>query len=515
MPDDPAPRHMFGPARAAMSRIRERLRGEPLGLTAWLLVAIAVAGMLASSPPSAGPDEPVHEATAWYVTEHLLPPNSPVAFSVPASLVVEPCFAAKPEVTAACEPARSTTTGMVTTSLIVNYPPPYYWAVGAGERVAAVFGLQYADLGGRAASAILNLGALLLLSLYMLRRNRWWGSLLLVVSTPMAVFLGAVVNPSGWEITCGLAMAAGLSETIRGGSPEARGGLRSAVALLLLACLGLCLARPLGFVWAGGLTLSAVALARSWNPRVLLTLACAVAPGVAVGMLWYVTHQAGTPAFSAATSPSALAYGSTPFAASLVYFPLRLFQMFGDLGWLDTPMPSILLFGSLIAWGVLLRQMPSIGRLAMLCGIAGIVIVPSVIESMLSGGWAFWWQGRYTMPFALGFVLLLLLRSGQLAPRTISAASALALLSLGAMVWVNAARYAFGLTASDLPLSLGASALSPLRLAISGLSGGLLVVAGVYLAVRMWRPGRSLVSGSEPDPAPTALVPVPPDNLAG
>jgi hypothetical protein len=221
------------------------------------------------------------------------------------------------------------------------------------------------------------------------------------------------------------------------------------------------------------------------NRRLLLRVACAVAPGIAVGLLWYLTHPAGLPAV-APTSTGAVANASTSLAASLVYFPVRLFQMFGTLGWLDTPMPGLLLLGNLVAWAVLLRRMAPIGRAAKLCGVAGIVIMPSVIEATVSGGWPLWWQGRYTLPFALGFVMLLLLRSGWLIPRTISVVSAIALLSLGVMVWVNAFRYDFGLDAFGLPLSLSQQGISPVRLALSAVIGAVLLLASGYLLLHAW-----------------------------
>jgi hypothetical protein len=454
---------------------------------AWLLVAVAGLGFIVSTPPSAGPDEPAHEVTAWYLSANGLGPSSIESFAVPAAFSVgHPCFAEKPEVTASCIPPITTAQATVSTSRVLNYPPPYYWVVGIGERLAALVGIEYADVGGRLASFLLNFGALLLLSLYMRRRNQWWGTILLLVSTPMAVFLGIVVNPSGWEITCGLMMAAVLTQAVwNSQSPGSDAWPNATTAFLVLASVALSLARPIGFFWAAGLTVSAIALAPSMNLRLLVRTACVVAPGIAVGILWYLAHPNGSPSL-APTSTGALPNIDTSLAASLVVFPLRLFEMFGNLGWLDTPMPGLLLLGNLVAWAVLLRRMPSIGRAAMLCGILGIVIFPSIIESTLSGGWPFWWQGRYTMPFALGFVLLLLLRSGPVVPRTISIVSSLSVLSLGLMVWVNAVRYDFGLNDYGLPISLAQQGISPVRLVISVAVGSLLLLVSASLAWRAW-----------------------------
>jgi hypothetical protein len=190
-PAEPAPA-TSGPDRgihAPGSRHRDRSR--PSGLIGWLLVAIAGVGMLVSTPPSAGPDEPIQAVTAWYLSGHGLRSDSTGFFSVPVSLLVNPCFAHETEVTAGCMTRRTAAETTVPTSVVLNYPPPYYWVVGAGQRLAAsLMGVEYADVGGRLAAFTLIFGTLLLLTLYMRRRNRLWGAFLLLVSTPMAVSWG-------------------------------------------------------------------------------------------------------------------------------------------------------------------------------------------------------------------------------------------------------------------------------------------------------------------------------------
>ncbi len=500
------------PERRAPGSRRRGLR-RPSALSGWLLVVIAGVGFFVSTPPSAGPDEPYHEVTAWYLSGHGLRPGSIEWFSVPASFLIDPCFKGKADVTASCAPAPSTGLATTSTSGVLGYPPPYYWVVGVGQRIAvSLAGVQYADVGGRLASFILNFAALLLLSLYMRRRNQLWGTFLLLVSTPMAVFLGIVVNPSGWEVTCGVVLAAILSEAVWNREAlESDEWPKTTTLILVVASIALCLARPVGLVWASGLTVAAIALAPSMNRRLLLRAACAVAPGIVMGMLWYLTNPAGSPALTAVTSPAAVPNLDTSLAASFVFFPLRLYQMFGVLGWLDTPMPVLLLLGNLVAWGFLLRRMPSIGRAAMLCGIFGIVIAPSIIESSVSGVPQFWWQGRYTLPFALGFVLLLLLRSGWLVPRTISIVSSLSLFSLGLMVWINAVRYDFGLNVYGLPASLGPPGISPVRLLLPVAVGALLLLASGYLLVQAWRMERDVRPRLEPEtlsapPSPIGIV---------
>jgi hypothetical protein len=143
-----------------------------------------------------------------------------------------------------------------------------------------------------------------------------------------------------------------------------------------------------------------------------------------------------------------------------------------------------------------------------MCGIFGIVILPGVIEASSAATWPAWWQGRYTLPFALGFVLLLLLRSGQVVPRTVSIVSGISLLSLGLMVWTNAVRYDFGLSALGLPASLGPQGISPVRLLLSVAIGALLLLASGYLLVQAWRMERDLRPRLEPEMLSTPPSPI-------
>jgi hypothetical protein len=468
--------------------------GRPSALVGWLLVAIAGFGMFISTPQGAGSDEPAHDLTAWYLWAHGLPPTSDGAFSVPVSFTYDPCFN-NSTINASCASPRSADMVLVSTSRVITYPPPYYWVVGAGQRLAAsLVGVEYADIGGRLASLILNFGALLLLSLYMRRRNQWWGTLLLLVSTPTAVFLGAVVNPNGWEITCGLVMAAALSEAAWSHRSLETGALpKSTTLLLVVASIALCLARPLGFVWAAGLTLSAFTLAPSINRRLLVRVACAVAPGIILGLLWALGHHALITYPGREPSPITVGNLLIWFATSLAYLPLHLWEMLGVLGY--TPAPLLLFVVNVFAWGALLRRLPAIRKAAAMCGVFGIVILPSIIES---ADWAYWpgeWQGRYALPFALGFALLWLLRSGQLIPRAISVMSGIGLLSLGLMVWINAFRYNFGVDLLGVPVSLEGQGISPVRLWLSMGVGALLLLVSGYLLVQARR--------MKPDPRPS------------
>ena len=315
-----------------------------------------------------------------------------------------------------------------------------------------MFGLEYADVGGRLASVLLNLGVLFLLGLYMRRRNRLWGNYLLLVSTPMAVFLDVVVNPSGWEITCGLVMAVALSEAAWGRLSVRRvRGLAEEHHRVSRPREHRPVHRPTSRVPVG-----------DWSDRIGLRIGPLETqtrpaahgrggrPGHRRGRsLVSLTHQYGVAA------PSTFPGLVRAFADTLHVLPgVHPAHVWSPrlAGHADSRAALVL---NVAAWAVLLTRLPSIRKAAIACGVFGIVVVPCAISASVWAAWPLWWQGRYGMPFALGFVLLLLLRSGRLIPRMVSTVSGISLLSLGIMVWVNEIRYGFGLDGFGCPYRSG------------------------------------------------------------
>ncbi len=119
-----------------------------------------------------------------------------------------------------------------------------------------------------------------------------------------------------------------------------------------------------------------------------------------------------------------------------------------------------------------------------------------------------WWQGGYTLPFALGFALLWLLRSGQLLPRTFTVMSGICLLSLGLMVWFNAFRYAFGVDLLGVPVSLEQQGIRPVQLWLPMAVGAVLLLVDIYLLARARRMEPGPRAGVEPETCPTPPSPM-------
>jgi hypothetical protein len=93
----------------------------------------------------------------------------------------------------------------------------------------------------------------------------------------------------------------------------------------------------------------------------------------------------------------------------------HLRQLVGVLGWLSTPVPSLAVFlfwaviGGLALVAALEHRRVAITYLACL---AAAVVVAWVLELGQGANYGRYWHGRYTMPFAVGFPVLLVWRPG-------------------------------------------------------------------------------------------------------
>lgn len=155
-----------------------------------------------------------------------------------------------------------------------------------GQRSLLAIGSVRLDLGGRGASVLLNMGALALLAWMLSKSTRTWGSYILLVTTPTAAFLWAVVNPSGWEITTGLLFAYLFAITWwRGldGGPL-KGSLANLIGLGVAALL-FGLSRHDAVVWlmlliAGILLMGSSQTSKVDKARTIVASAAGIAAGV-------------------------------------------------------------------------------------------------------------------------------------------------------------------------------------------------------------------------------------------
>ena len=321
------------------------------------------------------------------------------------------CFAFYRDRTAACESFTGPTTlaNVYTTS--GREPPAYFAAVGLVSWVTSP--------GAETVYVMRLLSALLCAALLasafvtteLFRRPAVAALGVVLAFTPMALFLGSVVNPSGIEIAaaitawiCGVALVWRTDGEID----------RRLVARLAIAASVLALARPLGPLWVAFVGASMLAVARRGTVRRLLRVptvryaAELVACFAAFQGIWSVaagTLNAGLNNNGGAVGPYDLllrdSIGGT--------YP-RFQQMVGIFGWLDTTSPSVTYVIWIVALGLLavLAVLLASRRINMtLASLAALVIViPVAFEAPDLHTSGFYWQGRYTLPLAVGVPIL-------------------------------------------------------------------------------------------------------------
>jgi len=323
------------------------------------------------------------------------------------------CYINHPELSAACldftGPHRST--GIV--SHTTKYPPAWYAWVGLPARLVsegsrAVYVMRFAG--------VLLVAALLASGVASFRRisdSRYVMLGLLVALTPMVFFFGSVVNPSGVEIAAGLALWASGAVL----ATEARSATDGRVDARLVARVGiaagvLVLTRQLGPLWAAIILLVLVGLAGRQGIRVLRASralwawAAGVAACVIAQMAWIVWVDALDPHnfLGAPTHEDGFTLAQKAIGLSGGEFR----EMIGVFGWNDTPAPAITFFMWVAALGGLAALAVAFGRRRDVVGmlVAGVAtaVVPVVLFVYQSGFAR--WQGRYTLPLAVGVPVL-------------------------------------------------------------------------------------------------------------
>ncbi|HZV48951.1 MAG TPA: DUF2142 domain-containing protein [Candidatus Dormibacteraeota bacterium] len=410
-------RPLAGPVRVRPSR-RWALTVLGLGLlvAAWAFV----------NPIGAAPQEPAYvvralEAVGGTVSTRLVPP--------------QPCFAHRPERTAACLASAPPATGVRGAGAGV-LTPFLAWPTGQVERIAAD-GYRATYL----ARVLLGLICLLLLGAAARVLGHWglWPLAGLVMAvTPMLIFLSATATTVGVE-TCA-AVCFGAALLARCQREDGDG------TLLLLAGSGvlLALARPAGVVFLLAVTVAVLPLLRVSRLRGLGTLAAllAVVAAAVLGASWSLAHQPHRALTGPALAQALLAVVNA--RGSLLNLQVGVF------GWQDTVPPALLFAGWELMLGLLAAAGLTVGgrrsRLALVLAAAVPVALAATLRTVVvRPDWDT--GGMYLLP-ALAMVPLVagvaLERSG-LRPRldTLLLGAGAAVLQLVAL-WYEGRRYAVG-----------------------------------------------------------------------
>lgn len=413
-----------------------------------LVVFVMIGAWSLATPVYAGPDEGAQVIRAVSLMRgELAGPPAPgqvlpvVGVRVPlpyAKAALMPrCFMFRPWKSAGCAPRFPTgSTRLVNaTTYVGHYPPLYYALVGTPSLflspLEAIFAMRLlSDLVSAAAVGLA----------FALGAKRGTPALLpaavAVAFTPMAMFLGGVVNPSGMEISLSvLCWTAALLVATGSDRVPSRGLLR---ILGVTACL-LAVTRFASPLWVACIGVVLLALAQRSRLKSLATNATAirwvtaVVAAAAACVTWDVTTSAFlvTPAGPTATGSTAHV-----LARSALYVASLAEQVIGVLGWLDTRAPFavyvlwIASAAAVIAAGLALGARRGRATLAALA-VAAIAIPTAMVASHARQQGLWLLQGRDMLPLLVGLPLCAAVVAGHRRQKLL----ALMGYSLVAVVW--------------------------------------------------------------------------------
>jgi hypothetical protein len=389
-----------------------------------LFATLGLAWVIAT-PIFAAPDEPAHVIRAASVgrgellgkkppPERLIPPIGDAAVEVTAPATYNgvniTCFIWQKDVSADCMNfGGGSTRDIKVDTWVGHHNPAYYVPVGFLSRIVKPGSGQVFLMR---AIGMLIVAALLASCLETLKRVAlpiWASTGFAVAISPMVIFLASTVSPSGVEIggavgvwVHGAVLAKEAPDTIDGKLIDRLG---IAMSILLLS-------RALSPLWVGViglvlliLTTRAGLLALAKSRRVWIwggvLAACS-----AIQVAWFIygeplTHFVGDPVEASTPSLIRTSVGKTGE---------MLRQMVGVFGWLDTRAPGLTFFIWVIALGgiaVLAIALASKRFVwALLAATSATVVLPVIVESAGAHEAGFIWQGRYTLPLAVGVPLI-------------------------------------------------------------------------------------------------------------
>lgn len=394
-------------------------------LLPWLLLAALGSIWALATPISGSPDEPAHVVKAASVVRGQLLPSEMIAVGgvveVPAAFDYEysqGCFAFYPDTPASCAPPLEgdPTELVLSHSSASLYNPVYYLLVGWPS-------LLLPDVAGiyamRIVSAVLT--TFFLAAAFWIvagwRRARLPALGILIALTPMAVYLTGTVNPNPLEFTGGLALFTGmLAITLH--PDERRLGPR--LALVVIAALLVSNTRGISPLWVALLLVIPLILltARQLGgllkrPGVIISILL-IALGAVYSAWWTLSSNSlGTgPSNGPDVVPDNEGVGLSPvqgFLGEIGFFYLRLRQMVGVLGWLDTWFNPLVYFISyammaLLVVGVIVfvrgRRLVFLAVLAL-----AFFFVPPAVQSVYVTHGGFIWQGRYTLVLLMALLV--------------------------------------------------------------------------------------------------------------
>lgn len=398
--------------------------GDPLLRRRRWRLSFALFFMLAgawslTAPLFSAPDEPAHVIkAAGAVRGQLVGRASALptvgVMRVPVGIAsaneVPGCFAFKSDVSAACAPAVRNGYSISHAPTTANlYPPVYYLLIGWPSLLApsAVSVYLMRTVNAALCAALI---ASAVRSAMSFRHPRPMLLAVALATTPMVVFLSGAVNPSAVEISSAICLWVSGALLVSEPVIAERGRVlnRIGIAAAMLASMRWFSPVFLGII---ALTLAALAsrstLAGLVRDRRAWIWSSVVAASTLLTLGW--TMVEGGSQQSTSQEGTHIALG-TVLRGVIGRQDFNVRQMIGFFGWLDTPSPSLTydLWFLLVGFLFIVALIYSRGRLRRVMVAMTLVtaILPIAIETKFFPAQGYFWQGRYTLPLAVGVVIL-------------------------------------------------------------------------------------------------------------
>lgn len=380
---------------------------------AHIVRAVSVAkGQILGSEPSGGE----FAAASPYVRGIIRTVEVPAILDLDESTTYEPpCYAFEPTRHAGCLMYGSDTGSVASVPTTAGtHPPGWYAFIG-------IPGLLSVDAPGIFAMRFVNVlmtAAFVACAAFAVSKSQspFGGIGLAFAVTPMVFFLGGGVNSSGPEAAAAIALWAGLAvllQTIR--TP------RHVLWMTGVAALAVVTIRRTGVVWFGLIVVLALLafgsrrrVSNLIRQRAVWAWGAAIGVALALQLAWLYAVDSLSRAGGGEASPG---IASTITRTLGNTYDTIVVQMIGNFGWLDTPVPTLVVIlwtlgiGGLVAVAVLDRRV----RAILTAGATVIAILATFVafELVEAGSRPGFWQGRYSLPLAVGVPIVLGLSIGR------------------------------------------------------------------------------------------------------
>lgn len=447
------------------------------------LIGSVLVSWLLLMPPGSQPDEHSHIVRSAALVRGV---DGEGTYFLPDRFrVTDPgCYAFDPRRPATCAaPARSEGVRAPMDTRADGYPPGAHLLFGLA---GALPGLE--PVWWMRAAAVTVSTSFLAAALDAARRQgRLAAAAVLLAVTPMAWSIMSAVNPSALAIAGAVALWVGTAVTAdRSRWLEALGwaalatsrrdGLVWAALILAIHLIAddvalLDWARRLGR-WPLAVVASSTLVTIEWglSSSSSTSRLVVLAPGAVVAA--EAIRRSSITGRTRRIAASAAAIGAAVIAWPILIGTLRtggwdtglflrvveqtddnLVEAIGRLGWLDTPLPTFVVFGWMLLTGMLVAVS---GRTWLaVSAIAVLAVVTSWSFELIQGNESgTYWQGRYSLPLLVGIPILLVRRvdvDARSARRVAQVVALGSLVFVNVAAWAAARRFGVGIDGSHLP----------------------------------------------------------------